>query len=77
MRTAIMTIRTRVILGTVLILAFIVSGTDLCLDGANLEPPFTVRASKHDVLHLAFVLDAALAGRFGSFLDGLPTSGAA
>ena len=50
---------------------------ELGLDGANFELPFTVRASEADVLHLAFELEAALAGRFEAFVDGLPARRAA
>ncbi len=50
---------------------------ELCLDGANLELPFTVRASEADELHLAFELDTGLATKFGAFLDGSPARRAA
>jgi hypothetical protein len=50
---------------------------ELCLDGENLALLFIVRGSEHDVLHLAFELEATLAGRFGSFVDGLPANRAA
>ncbi len=46
---------------------------ELCLDGVNLALPFIVHGGEHEVLHLAFELDAALAGRFGFFLDGRAT----